>query len=139
MTPPLPKRVVIDLIDHAEQSYETVGNYSTLADGTLHIVVSRTPTPLYSWFIAVHELIEAILAANAGIADEEITEFDKRWLEQARTKPMWADEPGNDPLAPYHRIHVIAGICERIMVEQADAHWTHYEDELAALLDPKEA
>lgn len=124
-------KIVIDTIPHHEHRYPTVGDYWVDADGVLQIRVSETEDPRHSALVAVHELVEAVLVRDIGIAMAVIDDFDMRHAVQAAPK---YEEPGDDPKAPYHRQHTFATAVERLMAREMDVSWQDYEDALGGLV-----
>lgn len=123
-------RIVIESIPHDQQRYETCGDYTTDADGALHIRVSHTEDD-YDFLIAVHELIEAYLCAKRGITGEEIDAFDFAF-ERARKEGNF-DEPGNNPAAPYFMEHKFATAIERQVSKELGVKWAVYDKTINAL------
>jgi hypothetical protein len=118
------KSIVIDIIPHARQRYETVGDYF-FTDGILHIRVSGMKDNKFELLVAIHELIEVMLTENDGVAEPDIAAFDKRF-EEARVEGN-LDEPGDDSGAPYKKQHCIATAVERMMCALLNVDWKEYE------------
>jgi hypothetical protein len=114
-------QIRIEVVDHAEQRYNTVGDWG-LVRGTLVIRVSEMPNELH-WSIAMHELAEAILCIKAGVSPEKIDTFDAEFEKHAKGN----EEPGDDPRAPYHSQHQVGLVVERLMVAQMGWSWKEYE------------
>lgn len=124
-------RVLIETIAHAQQRYPTVGDYVRDADGTLHIFVSDLGNWKYELLVALHELIEAGLCQEAGVTFAAIDAFDLAWPHPQT--PASAEEPGEDPAAPYHRQHRVASAIEQLMAERLNVDWTDYNRAINAL------
>jgi hypothetical protein len=115
--------------------YPTVGDYFWEGED-LRIVVSRTKTPVFAWFVAIHELIEVVLASHAGIAEPDIAAFDVQWEAEAAAgkHDMESEEPGGDPRCPICSQHTTAENCERLIVQAAGFNWDHgYAPEITQL------
>ena len=61
----------------------------------------------YEFLIFIHELIEWRLTQKHGVAEEDITAFDKKHLD--------TNEPGYLKEAPYHKEHMAAEAIERMV------------------------
>jgi hypothetical protein len=130
ITPPGADRVTaisIDVIPHTLQRYDTCGDYVYDAtDGTLAITVSATGDWRESMAVAVHELVEALLAVQRGVSIAAIDAWDK-------VHDGDADEPGEMAGAPYYDEHLTATVVERLLAHELGLHWPAYEDDIYAL------
>lgn len=123
----------IRFVPEAEQRYPTLGDWQIKPihdtdDCYLDITVTQMPDQRYSWPIAVHELIEALLCHAAGITTEVVDAWDI-------TGPGSDDpDPGNMANAPYHREHVLATSLEIDFVHMLDME----ESDYAFYIDPTE-
>lgn len=116
-------------IDHAQQLYDTVGNWKWLdKDKFLNVAVSKTGDWRYFILIAVHEIVEAALCRHAGIKEEAVTAFDVLFEQQ-----KGEGEPGDDPGAPYRRQHLLATGIEQILAAELGVDWKAYGEALAKL------
>lgn len=113
----------IKTIPDKDQRYDTVGDYWK-KDGVDEIKVSSMSNRQYEFLVAIHEMVEQFLCENAGITDEEITKFDVEY--EAKRKNGDQSEPGEDPLAPYHRQHMFAEKLEKLMAEECKIDWADY-------------
>jgi hypothetical protein len=124
------KRVVVETIAHAMQSYDTVGDYRfDERSGTLTIYVSRTADWRESMTVAVHELVEALLCLQRGVpltGPGSVDEWDLRFTGDC-------DEPGEARGAPYYCEHLTATVVERLVAYELGLHWLEYENHLYAL------
>jgi hypothetical protein len=124
-------KIVIEIIPHTEQRYETAGDWWYDEAGDLQIRVSD----LHSWrmeaLIGIHEAIEAVLCKSAGISGEDVDRFDKQY--EAARQDGDDSEPGDAPDAPYYHEHQIATGVERILATELGVAWTGYEDVVNAL------
>lgn len=120
-------RVVIEFIPHADQRYDTCGDW--LYDGaTLTIRVSRLPDARYQQMVAVHELAEALLCNLDGVSQAAVDAFDMG--------PGAAlDEPGDSPDAPYHAQHQTATEIEVRLGAAMRVDWNRYAAAIDALGD----
>lgn len=123
-------RIVIETIPHASHRYPTVGDYWRDTDGTMQVRVSEVTDERHALLVAVHEVIEAFLCEQRGIAEEAITAFDCAHL--ADDDP-WVDDPGHCPEAPYHREHVFAECIERLFAFEMGVNWQAYGAAIEAL------
>jgi hypothetical protein len=137
-------RVVIDLIQHADQRYETAGDWfrehadrsgrtegwSLIAGNecVLHIRASRLrddPGNFFALAVAYHELGEAIACIANGIDESAVDQFDVDFKGRG--------EPGDDPRAPYSRYHNFATACESILIGAMGKSWGIYEKAIESL------
>lgn len=117
-------KIIIEVIPHAAQRYETVGDYYFDEEENLRIKVSKLPDNRMELLIMVHELIEVLLTEYRGIPEQSILDFDLDF-EQKRVGNF--DEPGDDVKAPYKKEHCIATSIERLMCSLLDLDWKTYE------------
>jgi len=130
------KKLVIESIPHADHRKEagpTVGDWFTDPEDVQHIRISELTDERFEKLIAVHELIEKILCDYHGIEEKAVDQFDAAWKEHDGL-----DEPGNDPQAPYHRMHRIADVVERLMAVEMKVNWDEYEAALDRLFEEKD-
>lgn len=128
-------KVIIETIPHKEQRYNTVGDWwfnnppQTLHT-ELHIRVSKLGDTFMEQLIAFHEYAEAIMCANEGITEQEVTAFDERFeiMRSAFPDVVHKDsEPGNFKSAPYKRQHARATEIERSLCKFLGIDWKKYE------------
>ena len=123
--PPAPHmRVVLEIVEHARQRYATCGDWQ-FVDGELRIKVSRLPQMSFEYLVAIHELIEAVLCAAAGVKESDVDRFDMQFKGDG--------EPGDDPSAPYYRQHQIATEVEKYLAAELGVDWGEYERAIDAL------
>lgn len=136
----IPDRIVIEVVPHSEQRYETVGDYfvRSFIDGItreegeeLAIRVSRMEDWRHVAMVAIHELTEVCLCANDDVEIADIDQFDMDF-EAARPEGN-LDEPGDAPFAPYARQHCFATAVERMMCAAFGLSWKEYEDKVNSL------
>jgi hypothetical protein len=138
-------RVIIDLIPHSDQRYETAGDWFRrnrhddpsnleprrwLQDGEciLHVRASRLKGDdenLFALAVAYHELGEAIACIANGITEDEVDRFDNDYKGHG--------EPGDDPKSPYARYHNFASACEGILIGAMGLSWGLYEKAIESL------
>ncbi len=121
-------RIQIETVPHAQQRYQTTGDWWWDPDETLQMRVSELADWRHSVLIAVHELVEALLCKAHGVTTEAVDEWD-----MGQGKEL--DEPGDDPRAPYHREHEFAGCLERPLAHELGVDWNSYEDAIDVLYD----
>jgi hypothetical protein len=128
-------------IEHSQQAYDTVGNWSFLPGEVLKIEVSRMSDERYMLLVAIHELVEAWLCKTAGIDGDSVTRFDMSWVaaQQDAHQATWGEvfagitEPGDDPRAPYHAQHLAATELEMRLAHLLGVDWAAYTREIEAL------
>jgi hypothetical protein len=93
------------------------------------------PTPVFSWLIFVHEIIECIACLFGGVSESDITTFDVQWEADYAAGLIEGDihEPGEDPRSPYHREHVFAENIEWAFALLLGVRWVEYEAEVTAI------
>lgn len=116
--------VTIETIPHTKHRYPTVGDY-WWEGCSLRIKVSETGDWRMNMLVAVHELVEALLAEERGISEEVITAFDL-------SVPDHPD-PGHHPDAPYRKEHFFAECIERLLCAEFGIMWQEYEARLDEL------
>jgi len=123
-------RVVIDSVPHAEQRYNTVGDWAWedeegaiviggSAMGVLHIRVSDMNNWRMEMAVAIHELTEALLCHAHNIKQVDVDNFD-----MGTNDP----EPGEHPAAPYRREHRAASVPEMFLLEALDVDLREYDE-----------
>ena len=127
-------KTYIATIPHKWQEYPTAGNWKFTSNGCLIVLVSETGNDDYNILIAQHEYTEAILCQKAGIKEEDITLFDKRF-ERANKE----GEPGDDPDAPYYKQHHIATKFEKMFCKELGLKWKDYSTAIEALFKENES
>lgn len=126
--------VTVRIIPHEEQRYETVGDWVFLSDDHLVVTISNLDNFYYSFLVALHEQIEAVLCKQAGIDEKDVTAFDTIFeAERAAGKHDAEAEPGDDPQAPYHEQHIIATQIEKEIAAALKIDWRKYEKAIYAL------
>jgi hypothetical protein len=138
-------KIVIEVIPHRDQRYNTVGDWQFTRDGLgsateLNIKVSEIGEAGESMLIAIHELVEAILCEFGGIEEKAVDEFDMNWLPR---KAYWdsdvmISEPGEDDRAPYYTQHQTATGIERIVAMRLWTNWARYEARVDKLIKDNE-
>jgi hypothetical protein len=131
------QNILIQVINHNKQRYETIGDWQFLGESTLSIKVSNLGNDLegtkFNCLVAVHELIEALLCKFAvpEITSTQVDEFDIEFERQRKEGDT--SEPGNDPRAPYHFQHLSATIIEKYFAIALGVSWDEYEKRVNSL------
>jgi len=120
------KRSIIRVVevDHSQQRYDTVGDWQWI-NGCLEIKVSRTSDQRYSYLLALHEMIEAILCRYAGISEADVDIFDVNYI--------GIGEPGDHEQCPYRQQHKFALSFEHCLSQELKVNWAEYEKEIDSL------
>lgn len=129
------KQVVVNIISHKEQRYETVGDWIFNHDnGRLSIFVSDLGNCKYNFLVAMHEQWEAMLCVDRNIKEKNVTAFDL-WYEGRRliNDPECQFEPGDHKLAPYRKEHFSATTAERMLAAELSINWEDYDAAVNAL------
>ena len=78
---PTIEKIVIDIVDHKGQRYDTVGDWF-FTDNTLFVKTSRLgndPDNEKALAVAVHEVVEVLLCRSRGITQKQVDRFDMAW------------------------------------------------------------
>lgn len=119
----------IKTIDNTLQRYPTVGDYYYDSEGVLQVKVSRLGDERLEMLVAIHELVEEFLTRQAGIKEEDISDFDK-YFEKRREMGLVEEnaEPGFASEAPYRNQHAIATGFELILAGILGVDWKRYDE-----------
>lgn len=123
--------VEIKVIPHAQQRYETCGDWWFAPDGTLHIRVSEMEKDDYEFLVAIHELVEAWVCRDRGVNENSITQFDKEYEDERVAGDD--SEPGDSLFSPYKYEHCLATGIERILCSILNVPWIRYSDAILSL------
>ena len=124
---PTIEKIVIDIVDHKGQRYDTVGDWF-FTDDTLFVKTSRLgndPDNEKALAVAVHEVVEVLLCRSRGITQKQVDRFDMAWEKSGSLEGL--TEPGDDPSAPYHFEHGFATSVERLLIAAMGISWKEYE------------
>jgi hypothetical protein len=125
--------ILIKVIPHAQQRYDTVGDWIFQGD-TLFITISDMGDDRYNQLVGYHEYIEAILCKAAGIKEEDVTAFDIKFEEWRASGNVGAfDEPGNHNASPYYQQHQIATQYEMLLARELGVDWDAYDEAVNSL------
>ena len=120
-------QIIIDVISHTDQAYDTLGDYERTSDKKgIKFRISNTGDSDYNFLIAIHELIECFLAERHDINLDKINTFDL-WFDTAERKEP---EPGEHPDAPYRKEHNFAKSIEMLIAHELGINWYEYENQL---------
>ena len=128
-------RITIETIRHEDQRYPTVGDWMFIDDTHLRIRVSDMGDWRKEAAIAIHELVEAVLCRNDGVAEDAVDAFDIAYEKDRAPYGTPGDfgEPGDSPHAPYHRQHCFATGFERMLIAALGVPWAEYADAVEKL------
>jgi hypothetical protein len=118
-------RIEIQTIPHGEQRYPTVGDYWDDQEA-VQVRVSEMHDWRYVILVAVHEIVEAMLARYRGISEDAIGNFDQAF-EKKREQGLVRGEPGDAADSPYRREHFFATNMERLLAAELGVDWAIYE------------
>lgn len=129
------KDIVVKVIKHKDQRYETVGDWVFNPDnGRLSIWVSDMGVWEYNFLVAMHEQWEAMLCVKRGIEEKDVTAFDVWYEHQRKIKNSECQaEPGDHKLAPYRKEHFSATTAERMLAAELNVNWEEYDTAVNAL------
>jgi hypothetical protein len=127
-------RIIIETVPHAEQRYDTVGDWypkrtlefdpatdQAIPHEVLVVKVSEMKDWKHEALVAMHELVEAILCYDQGIAPTEVDDFDMSGPGAGES------DPGDHPNAPYRNAHCFATAVERMLCAAMGVSWAEYE------------
>jgi len=117
-------------IPHAEQRYDTVGDYFT-KDGVVQFRVSELGDWRFEFLVFLHEAVEKALTKYHGVSEAEIDKFDTAY-ENARLEGDFS-EPGDCVKAPYHDAHVISTGIEAQVAHFLGVDWVEYDKKVREL------
>ena len=124
--------IEIKTIPHDQQRYPTVGDYwIDPKSGKLQIMVSEMGDWRYEALVAFHELAEYLQITHQDISIEEIDRFDIDY-EASRGEGDFS-EPGDSPLAPYHKAHLVATDLESVLAMRLGVDWAEYDKRVCSL------
>jgi hypothetical protein len=122
--------VLIQVIPHQEQSYDTCGNYQR-TDRGINIQVTNMKNWKYSFLVSLHELIEVALCEHRGITDKVIDGFDINY--EANRKEGDLSEPGDELTSPYFNEHQTATRIEKEIAKELGVNWEEYDKTVCEL------
>ena len=111
---------------HAEQRYNTVGDWQFDSRGNLTVTVSSELSEKEQYLVAIHELIEAVCCKYDGVDQDDVDAWD------------FKGGDGSDPAAPYHIQHVFAEALEFKIAAYIEMNWTMYEKDIEVLMKERE-
>lgn len=127
-----PMKITIEVIDHHEQRYPTVGDWVLNTDKQEFLIyVSNLGNWRMNFLIAFHEMVEAALCMDRGITVEDVDKFDQEFERNRDVDNL--SEPGDAPDAPYYKEHFFATSLERLLAAELDVDWVEYENEINKL------
>jgi hypothetical protein len=78
--------------------------------------------------VAIHELVEGYLCCKNQVTEQDVVTFDEQYeKEREEGKHGNAEEPGDDPCAPYRKEHRAATRVEREVCKALGISWTTHE------------
>lgn len=127
-------QIIVKTIPHKEQRYETPGDW-WWEDDVLQIRVSELGNKHYEWFIAEHEINEALLCRRDGVSEKSASDFDKEFEDLRKLHPriIGDQEPGNMVTAPYHKQHKAATDIENMTCAIFGEDWRDYDNKVNSL------
>ncbi len=129
----------VQIIPHAEQRYETCGDWWRDDNGVWQIRVSDLGNADMANLIAIHEINEILiaLAMMAEGADPqdlvEITDKFDQAYEILRPATDTTSEPGYEPTCPVHRPHMIASAIEHLVAPELGVNYNEFGRRVGAL------
>lgn len=122
--------IVIEMIPHCSQRYNTVGDWQYKqygSDETLYIKVSNMTNPRWEWLVARHELDEALLCKARGITEKEVDSYDFSHLDAG------SSDFDSNMDAPYYLEHCSALAAEWQFARELKIDWQSYTEEIQRL------
>lgn len=128
------KKIVIEIIPHADQRYETCGDWHLDEDGVMQVKVSDFGLEIENFMVAIHEVVELILLRHRGVTDKDIDKFDFEFEKRVeRGEAGRNDEPGFASDSPYVAEHTLATSVELQMCALAKINWNEYSEKIENL------
>jgi len=124
-------KIIIEIIPHENQRYETCGDYFIDDNGDIQIRVSDFGTELENIMVGTHELIEFALLRHRGVTDKDIDKFDLAFEEREDKGEF--EEPGFAADSPYIAEHTLATSVELQMCALAGINWNEYSAKIEKL------
>lgn len=121
--------IKIQTIPHAAQRYPTIGDWYMKGEGRLRINVSDMGDSDFEFLVMVHELVESYMCNVHGVSPEEVDEWDKAYTKDG--------EPGDDPMAPYHKEHCFAEQIEKTIASELHVDWDDYMAFISEFMDQR--
>ncbi len=118
-------------IPHRTQDYDCVGNWNLTSTGGLVISVSEMGDWRKELLVAAHEMVEAALCKQRGVAEADVTAWDVAY--EAQRKDGDVSEPGDDPCCPYRAEHIFATKIEQMLAEALGVDWAAYSEAIEEL------
>ena len=102
----------------------TTGDYWRDTDGTANVAVQELGDEDYEFLIGIHSLIEGKLIEHNKINIQKIAYFNEEFkLKRGDSPRIPGDDPGDDPLSPYHREHIFATFIEMQIAKEFNISW----------------
>lgn len=96
------------------------GDYWVDENGTLQIRAVEFSIRMFSYYVLLHEFMEAIRCYRDGVSLESIEKWDADHSDH--------DDPGCIKGAPYHTQHIDSMTLERIACAQDGYEWDDYDE-----------
>ena len=123
----------VKVVSHKDQRYDTSGDWWWNGE-QLEVRVSNLNDWRYHFLIAIHEVVEACFCKFNRLDQNQVTEFDKQFLEGQKVgKYKEWEEPGDDPSSPYHLGHCLAISVERALAFMMCVNWKTYNEAVISL------
>lgn len=128
------KKIVIEIIPHDQQRYETCGDWQLDENGVMQVKVSNFGLEIENFMVAIHEVVELILLRHRGVTDKDIDKFDFEFEQRVKKGEAGRnDEPGFASDSPYIQEHTLATAVELQMCAVAKINWNEYSAKIEAL------
>ena len=118
---------LIETVPHREQRYDTAGDWYKASDSQWRIRISKMKHSHAEFLCAMHELTEWYLCQARGITQAQVDRFDLNY------SGKYADDPGCDPEAPYHKEHMTGLKIEKLLAKALGVIWKRYNDQYGML------
>lgn len=102
------------------QYSESWGDYWVDERGILQIRAVKMHQPMFSYYILLHEFMEAVRCLKEGISLESIEKWDIEHPDH--------DDPGILHDAPYHKQHIESIFLEQLACLQDGLDWKEYNE-----------
>jgi hypothetical protein len=119
------KSILMVVIPHKNQRYDTVGDWIEPSPGQRMISVSRCGSDESEIAVGIHEIIEQTLCAKAGITQADVDRWDLAFTGDG--------EPGEAEGCPYFWQHVAATEVEQAVCKAFGLPWEDHERTLGVV------
>ena len=116
------KSILMVIIPHKNQRYDTVGDWIEPSPGQRMISVSDCGNEDSELLVGMHEIFEQHLCKKHGITQAQVDKWDMSFTGEG--------EPGEDPNCPYYQQHQDSTAVEKLACDLLGMSWENHERNL---------